>query len=197
MAAWRHILALGAPAGIVLEDDGILSRRLPEFLHHLGPSLPADIDLLKLETTRRHVRLGSAGRHLAGLAVRRLMGDHVGACGYVVSSVLAAHLLKVMQPASVPVDNILFSRRCTLLYSHRVYQVVPALTVQLVLRDLAGTQEIARSDLAGTRPDHSLPFKATRLRRISSNLRFSWRELNAFGTEVFNARTATPFADDA
>jgi GR25 family glycosyltransferase involved in LPS biosynthesis len=198
-AAWQEAIDRGAAACLVLEDDAVLSTRLTKFLQALGSALPKGIDLLKIETREEPVRLGRKAIGMADVTLRRLASDHYGSCGYVISTGLAADIIATMPVASLPIDDYLFARNGSQLYTAAVYQLHPALARQLALRDTAGAAEAARSDIDVTRARRhggnrrSLP----RLRRLQWNLASAWREARAFGPDALNAKAPVPFADDA
>jgi glycosyl transferase family 25 len=198
-AAWRRAIEMGADACMVFEDDGILSPVLPSFLQALGPSLPDNIDLLKVETTRNPVRLGRQAKTLGGLTLRPLTSTHYGACGYVISARFARQLISSMPLVPLPFDDYAFARHGALLRTRRVYQSDPALVVQLVNEANPQSNEVAGSDLERIRDDkrRQLPHKRQpRLLRLSRNLAAAWRELRAFGFDALRSRAPINFAED-
>jgi glycosyl transferase family 25 len=199
LAAWQQAIDRGAAACLVLEDDGVLSRRLPHFLAELGPALPKGIDLLKVETSEHPVRLGRKTIPVADFTVRRLTSTHYGNCGYVISTALAAKLIADMPLIPLPLDDYLFARRGEQLYTRGVYQLLPALARQLVYQPKGATAETARSDLDATRAQRPIGSRRNMppLLRARTHLAASWRELSAFGRDAFNDRSPVPFADDA
>jgi len=196
-AAWHRAIDSRAAACAVFEDDGVISRDLPQLIGHLGPSLPDGVDLLKLETFRDPVRLGRDTVTIGGMVAQRLIGTHYGCCGYIISTKLAEHVIATMPLASRAIDGHLFVRHGDLLATRRVYQLRPALAVQLMHQHLAGTSDLAQSDLAPMRKWSSggRPWM-TRWQRLRDNISLAWREYRAFGNEVFNARQPVLFADD-
>ena len=197
-AAWQRAIDRGAMACAVFEDDGVISERFPDFLEALGPSLPQDIDLLKFETSRKPVRLGRRALPLLGFTMQRLTSTHYGDCGYVISTRLAAKLLATLPLAPLPLDDYLFARSGDLLYTGRVYQLVPALAVQLVYQHASQTAGVARSDLEDVRQDkwRGETAAVTGWSRTRRNLALAWRELAAFGRDALRQRAPIPFADD-
>jgi glycosyl transferase family 25 len=88
IAALEAFLATEARYGLVLEDDAILSPRLPDFLAALEAD-PQTIDLLRLETSLRGIRFRRIERRLAGVALVRPLSWEGGAAAYVVSRAAA------------------------------------------------------------------------------------------------------------
>lgn len=79
-AAWRRVLALNEPC-LILEDDALLSRHLPEFLAGLGQL--QGIDHLTLEVRLRKKLLGERRQLADSLGWAPLYQDRTGAAAYV------------------------------------------------------------------------------------------------------------------
>ena len=105
---WQQIVASGASHGMVLEDDVLLAPDIGIYLQDSW--VPADADLVKLETKGWRVHLARAetpvpgGRHL-----RRMRSFHYGSGCYVVSAKAASRLLSETAVTGDAVDVILFS----------------------------------------------------------------------------------------
>lgn len=130
---WKTFIASGAEAALIFEDDALLSSDLPEFLRLLGDELPRGVDILKIETySDMGLRLSTRDTQSLGeFTMSRLLGTHVGACGYIISRRLAERLLEDKHRLDFIIDEYLFGRRSHVVFRHRVYQLLPALAVQI------------------------------------------------------------------
>ncbi|WP_296745153.1 glycosyltransferase family 25 protein [Mesorhizobium sp.] len=116
VAIFEDDVAFAADAGPLLSGDGWV---------------PADADLVKLETFFVKVRLGR--RRLpagGGYSLLPLAGRHVGSAGYVLSRAAAQKLLKRTERLKAAVDETLFCPTRMTCSRSTVYQLVPALCVQ-------------------------------------------------------------------
>jgi len=194
--AWRAFIAAGAPAGVVFEDDGRLSERLPEFLALVSDGVPDGVDVIKFETLgRRALRLSPRRPVALGtFELRRLLSTHFGACGYVITRNLAEEVLADPLVNTTVNDAYLFSREGPILYRRQVYQCLPALSIQLDQDGDTRQSPTARSDVRNT---NQVP--KSRLRRIAENLHSASRDARYFGGEwrgMLGPRHPIPFADD-
>lgn len=115
-AIFEDDVVFGHDAGAVLADDGWI---------------PMDADVVKLETFFNRVRLG--GRHFSvagGRSARLLLGQHLGACGYVVSKEAARRLVKSTERPRAAVDVALFSPNQMTAARNTIYQLTPAMCMQ-------------------------------------------------------------------
>jgi GR25 family glycosyltransferase involved in LPS biosynthesis len=161
--AWTAFLESEADAALIFEDDAILSSGLPHFLAELGDDLPEGVDLLKIETFGGAVRLSSCQvQSPAGYAISRLFGNHLGACGYILTRRLAQRLLEDPHRLDLMVDEYLFGRRSRVIFHHRVYQLVPALSIQMsVLHPHETPVGTSSSDLHPERLNGAEPVRAS------------------------------------
>jgi glycosyl transferase family 25 len=152
----RH-LADGAPMSLVLEDDAVLSRRLPAFLAALEKS-PREFDLLRIETSDARVRVRPEGPTVAGIEIVRLVGYDAGSCGYVLSRRGAQRILANVEARKRPVDQAFFDSYAPLARSIVVRQAVPGLCVQSRM-PVGGVAELV-SDLGNgdARPAAEAPY---------------------------------------
>lgn len=116
--------------GVVFEDDVVFSHDAGPMLAD-GSWIPRDADVVKLETFFVPVRLG--GRHVPvknGYSATRLFGQHMGACGYILSKKAAQKLLKSTRRLKATVDFVLFSPTEMTTARSTTYQLMPALCAQ-------------------------------------------------------------------
>jgi glycosyl transferase family 25 len=127
--AWRRIAAGRSPFGAVLEDDLHVHPSLNTGLR--VSLLPADADLVKLETTNVIVQT-SRGLLFSWRPIRfrRLNSLHHGSGAYVISRGCAARALAALSTFALPVDDCLFGGVGTFGDDLRRYQQVPASVVQ-------------------------------------------------------------------
>lgn len=127
---WQMIADGTDRYGVVFEDDVVFSANAGLLLSDDG-WVPRDADVVKLESFFIKVRL--ARKHLAvgnGYSVARLVGEHVGAAGYLVSKVAAQKLIRRTGPARHVVDHVLFSPTLLTCSLNTTYQLTPALCAQ-------------------------------------------------------------------
>lgn len=128
---WQALLASGERHALVLEDDVVLSQKLPAFL--ASPPLPGDADILRLETMPRLVQFSrSFVPGPAGCNLHRLRTPHYGSAAYIVSARAATALLKQDLSGTVAIDHLLNlpERGATAPVPLVIYQVIPALAIQ-------------------------------------------------------------------
>lgn len=171
--AWRLIVDSNEP-GIVIEDDLHLSADAHELMS-AAAWLPADADLVKIETTgktvavdRRWITAG-AGHHLV-----RLRGAHLGTGGYIVTPGAARRLLMTITRCDRAIDHLLFDPQSPIFHSLVTYQLNPALCIQdqFLTRDRAGLDgEIERSWAIHKAPMPLHRKLARELRRLGQQIR--------------------------
>lgn len=150
LTIWRHMIAHNIQAAVILEDDVQLSAALPEFLR--WPALREPwYDVIKLETQLDTVWLASrqARQAPSGVAVRRLMSQHIGTAAYIITLPTVKALIDSPELDAVAIDRVLFGRHASVLYAHRVFQTQPGLCVTEQFSKIPDTGLI-RSDI-GTR----------------------------------------------
>jgi GR25 family glycosyltransferase involved in LPS biosynthesis len=141
---WRTMLDRGLSGALIIEDDALLSRRIPEVLAEA--SLDERIDAIQLESHPSNALVGPAISVGSGVSIRRLMSSSLGTCAYYITARLAARLLDQADLDSAAVDKLLFGRSGATIYQSRIYQSVPALAIQLGLYASADAG-VGRSDL--------------------------------------------------
>jgi glycosyl transferase family 25 len=132
VAAARALLASGAPHALVLEDDAVLSARLPRFLAAFE-AMPPDLDVLRLETTRgQRLRLLPSGLpDIAGIGLHRSYSWAFGAGGYIVSRRGAAKIVASPETRLHAADRYLFDPYAALPRQLMAYQAKPTMIVQV------------------------------------------------------------------
>src|SRR5665213_1024132 len=102
----QKLLDTGAPMALVLEDDAILSSRLPAFLSAIERAAP-EFDLLHVETSGQRVRVQTVSV-LADIEVARYLGYDPGAAGYLVSRRGADRIVSDPRSRQRPFDQAIF-----------------------------------------------------------------------------------------
>ncbi len=114
-------------ACVIIEDDVHFGRDFARFMNG-GASLPADFDLIKIETTPNKVWLNRGA--FAPSQNRRfvpLLSPHLGSAGYVLSRSGLAKLRRLAKGPRKPIDILLFGHPGQEL---TIYQAAPALVIQ-------------------------------------------------------------------
>lgn len=176
VAAWERIVADAKPA-LVLEDDAVLSRRVPALL--LALDAMDGLDHVTLEVRGRRKLLGRAARPVAGgLSLVRLWQDRTGAAAYVLWPSGAAKLLE-RAGREVALADALICRA----YELSSWQAEPACAIQLDRCASYGVPApiATRSTIDGPGAARPAPTPAQRLRRIAAQLRMGWRQLSLVG----------------
>lgn len=112
---------------VVMEDDLHFARDIAFFLNS-SAWIPADADVVKLETTRQITTVG--GKRIAVSPMRklaRLVDDHFGAGIYIISRDAARRAVSEFEAGTHIIDQYLFG---AILDHQIVYQVYPAPAIQ-------------------------------------------------------------------
>lgn len=127
--AWRRITESGAP-GVIFEDDIHLAPGAEKLLADLS-WLPADGDIVKIETTGRRIAVSRRSRSLPhGLSLSVLRSAHLGAAGYIVTPKAARLLLDAIGKSDRAVDHLIFDPISPLFSHLTIYQTIPPLCIQ-------------------------------------------------------------------
>jgi glycosyl transferase, family 25 len=133
------LLEQGARHALVLEDDAVLSGRLPSFLRAFAEEERPDVNLLRIETTFEPMRLARSGTpDIAGIALMRLYSWAVGTCGYIISRMGAEAIAQSPEFRFKPADQVLSNPYEALPRQLGLLQSNPGLAVQAERMD-AGT----------------------------------------------------------
>ena len=179
--AWQHLVDSGEERALVLEDDVILSPRLPSFLKR-PETWPADADIVRLETRGEEVHLSvRTVRSPSGVGLRELRTGQNGAAAYVLGRTAAMHLLSSDESGALPVDFHLFGLAAIRHGGLLVYQSDPALCIQGDVAHRGAVPPAMRSDLE--------PERALARERRRASLAFQSKApggLEAFAASVRN-----------
>ncbi|RCL00227.1 MAG: glycosyl transferase [Candidatus Tokpelaia sp. JSC188] len=130
--ALQHIAKEAESYGAIFEDDVILSKSAHFFLKDSG-WIPKGVDILKIETQHKKVRLGPSITVREGFTIARLKSTHIMAAAYIVSKQAAARLAGQMNCVSIPFDHFLFNFEYGIAPFLNIYQQVPAIAMQAEL----------------------------------------------------------------
>ncbi len=176
--AWQDVVEKHSPA-LILEDDAVLSTRLPQILDEL--SLRQGLDLVTLEIRGRKKHVGR--RHLpldATAHLLRLYQDRTGAAAYVLWPAGAKKLLERFERKGAALaDAFLYSA-----YELRAYQLEPAAAIQADHCRIYGISERLQTSTTTTPAHHPRPKPLNhlqaikfRFRRVGGQLRLAARLL--------------------
>lgn len=181
---WQSIADGPDRLGAVFEDDVVFS-------HDAGPMLaddswvPRDADVVKLETFFGRVRLGGKPVPVkGGYYTTRLFGQHLGACGYLISKKAAQKLLKDTRRLKVAVDVALFSPNQMTTARNTTYQLMPALCAQAQFVSESGGPSTL---IQFARPPHKTKRVIDRIQAEATRAFGYFRNKNFMATEKVHA----------
>ncbi len=123
--AWQHIIALNEPA-LILEDDALLSKRVPQLLATLKNTRNADY--INLEVRGRKKFVARHGENIGcDTQLYRLYQDRTGAAGYILWPSGAEKLLQHEKENGIAIADA----HITSCHQLIAYQVEPAAIIQL------------------------------------------------------------------
>ncbi|MGI2031626.1 glycosyltransferase family 25 protein [Rhizobium panacihumi] len=129
--AWEKIAAMETGHAAVLEDDIHFSAEAAAFLKS-GKWIPADAEIVKIETVKKWKTVVSKTSipldH--GHSLAKLLGQHFGMAGYILSPLSARRLIGELGSVHMAVDQILFDPASVLFKRLQIYQMMPALCIQ-------------------------------------------------------------------
>jgi glycosyl transferase family 25 len=127
---WQMIADGDDRYGAIFEDDVVFAHDAGTMLADDG-WVPRDADVVKFETYFVKVRLGRQNTALDnGYSLARLIGEHMGAAGYLISREAAQKLLKGTRRLKGAVDDALFKPTLMTCSRNTIYQVMPAICAQ-------------------------------------------------------------------
>jgi len=180
---WKAIADGPDQYGAIFEDDVVFSHDAGGVLAD-DTWIPPGADIIKLETFFSRVRLGS--RHVPvrnGYSARRLLGQHLGSCGYVISKRAAHSLFRNTGRFKAPVDVALFSPSQMTAARNTIYQLMPALCAQAVF---VGTEKPLSLIQLTPRP-HVNKRMADRIHSEATRIFWYLRNRNFLSTEKVDA----------
>jgi len=123
--AWDKVVESNQPA-LILEDDALLSKYVPEILDILSDR--GDVDLITLENRGRKKFVAKLGVGLGGHStLLRLYQDRTGAAGYVIYPSGAKKLIEQQNKKGIALADA----HITACHSLKAFQVEPSPIVQL------------------------------------------------------------------
>jgi GR25 family glycosyltransferase involved in LPS biosynthesis len=129
--ASKAMLADDSDVGIILEDDVLLSLRLPAFMNAFE-NLSPKLDLLRIETTFERMRLlPSRHAEIEGIGLFKAYSWASGAGGYLVSRNAAEQIARSREFWKRPADQVLCNPYEPLPRRLRLLQLNPGLAVQM------------------------------------------------------------------
>lgn len=148
-AAWRRMVEARISHALILEDDAHLSRALPAFLTD-APSALEGLDLIRIETGRRKVRIGPVTHRLnSGVELRRAHSDQWGTAGYAIALDGARRMLDEPRLFEAPLDHVFFNPRGAAFTALNWRQCAPGLCIQG--EQIASTEPLWQSDVTSGR----------------------------------------------
>ncbi|QKD00213.1 glycosyltransferase family 25 protein [Mesorhizobium loti R88b] len=129
-ACWSIIAQDSAPYGAVFEDDIVFSAKAGTLLADIS-WIPADADVVKLETFFRKTMIQRKRTAVGnGFFLSRLIWNHVGTGGYILSRQMARDLFEATARANAAADDAVFNPAFPTATGKTIYQLIPAICVQ-------------------------------------------------------------------
>lgn len=130
-ACWTMIATGNDPYCAIFEDDVLFSSKAGALLADPG-WIPADADIVKLETTFDLTMIGRPKRVIAGrhFSLPRLYKAHPGSAGYIVSRQAARDLIRETAEMGAAIDDLVFNPAFKIACGKTIYQLDPALCAQ-------------------------------------------------------------------
>lgn len=190
---WRRLLASGDVHGMVLEDDLVITGGFADYLR--DGWVPADADIVKLETYESRIHLDAGPGQPAGpRRLHRLRSRHPGTGCYVMSARAAEVLLRQTEGIlDSPIDEYLFNEASPVFHNLVTYQMVPAPVIQgdrwkgAVAGWVATSITVRQAEAQGQVGPLTGAATETRASRLARRLREEWRARLA-GTRYVVAR---------
>lgn len=162
---------------IICEDDVVLSSCIHQLLDELPNIIKSyDVSILKFETVKRLVLLSSDCVEYTHFKLHKLISEHTGTGGYVISKSMACYFMDLLKnkPIDKPIDNYIFDEK--LLKIKNIYQTVPAFLIQdcvlnqdnMTFNSDLQIERQRRQNLAGRKYENKLVREFMRLFRYFS-----------------------------
>lgn len=172
--AWKKVIETGKPA-LILEDDALLSRRVPGLLINLKNT--TDIDLINFEVRGRKKYVSKTGESVPpDSRLLRLHQDRCGAAGYILWPAGAQKLLEAEKKKGIALADAHITDCHELL----AYQIEPAAIIQLDQCSHYGIQVAEAENISLTSISTSASSQggaSFRVKRIYSQLKLGIRQL--------------------
>lgn len=176
--AWK-IIATSKEPGLILEDDAVLSSRLPKVLDVLN-NFP-EVEHVTLEVRGRKKILANSAKAITPKDnLRRLYQDRTGAAAYILTPEGASKLLAKSKKAAGLADAIIASN-----YALSSWQLEPALAFQLdqcaqygLTSPIDPTTSIGTSETQKPVPKNSIQALRFKARRLLAQMRMGWRQIS-------------------
>lgn len=115
----------------IFEDDVTLCTNIARYLID-DDWIPVDADIVKIDTNNTIVAL----KDLQSLGdndhyIAQMLNKHLCTGGYIISRIAAKKILLSMVQVSAPIDNLMFDPQYQVFLKFKVYQIVPALCMQI------------------------------------------------------------------
>ncbi|MDC1450394.1 glycosyltransferase family 25 protein [Candidatus Thioglobus sp.] len=124
-SAWKRVIKNNKPA-LILEDDAILSKTLPELLDSLN--MIQNTDLINLENRSRKKFVSKSYTDIAcGSKLLTLYQDRTGAAGYILWPTGAKKLIQLEKNSGIGLADA----HITACHALKAYQVEPSPIIQL------------------------------------------------------------------
>lgn len=191
---WEAFLATDESHCLILEDDVVLAKSLPQILAHKA-FFDHNGKLTRLECRIWRTRVSKTWRHrFNGRKLRRITAYDGGAGALVITRDYAAYLLAQHATPEIPVDDVLLDPTQTRYRPKTVYQLDPAPATQSIFLEDSEDTSHWRSDLQTTRvkpgkprePRQPLAAFATEATQLGRNIR----------TNLLDISKVIPFRDD-
>ena len=172
--AWNKVIQANQPA-LILEDDAVLSKCVPELLADLLNR--TGVDLINFENRGRKKFVSRTAENIAcNSKLLRLYQDRTGAAGYLLWPSGAKKLLQCEQQTGIALADA----HITACYSLRAYQVEPAAAIQLDHCDYYHIHNPSSQALAKSTVSSQINRKGGWrfwLKRLIHQLKLGWRQL--------------------
>ena len=191
---WKRFLDSGEPRCLILEDDVVLSRSLPQILAH-KPFFDHSAPITRLECRIFRTKVAKWTRHsFNGIKLRKLTAYDGGTGANVYSREYLNHLYTNFAEPQIPVDDRVLDPSQAIFPSFAVFQLDPAPATQSIYVGAFLNHGSRVSDLDSTRvePDHRLPSSnplATFVREFKELVR-------NIRNNLFHTFKVIPFKDD-
>ena len=195
--AWGMILEAGHSAAIVFEDDAVLTPSILDFLAD-GLLDRVGADLIKLETFRIRIQIGTPSVDVGATSLRELCSSQMGAAAYLISREAVIRSLASPMLRELSVDRLLFGRGGPHLLRSRVLQAIPSPCIQL--------NRIEPANKVGASNLHPSRSTAPRIRYLRDIIARARVQLDHLGRPArlalrdpqaaFGGRVVVPYAGD-